>query len=260
VTRRLAAVFAHPDDDTYGVGGTVGLHADAGIEVTAILATSGGAGRILDPSLATPQNLGLVREGEDRAAWGELGVTPAMHFLRHPDGGLRGVPRDELVGRIAELLASARPEVVVTFGPDGVTGHEDHIAVGEAATAGFHQAREWSPEDGLARLFYVAIPQSRLDRLNALLRERGIEPLDPTQPFVPRGVPDESIAVMVDCSPVYQRKLEALRQHRTQGELEDVPYELWPDVLDGEAFVLAWPERATGEPVLSDVFEGLPGA
>jgi len=92
VTRRLAAVFAHPDDDTYGVGGTVGLHADAGIEVTAILATSGDAGRILDPSLATPQNLGLVREGEDRAAWGELGVKPAMHFLRHPDGGLRGFP------------------------------------------------------------------------------------------------------------------------------------------------------------------------
>jgi len=260
VTRRLAAVFAHPDDDTYGVGGTVGLHADAGIEVTAILATSGDAGRILDPSLATPQNLGMVREGEDRAAWGELGVKPALHFLRYPDGGLQGVPPDEVAGRIAELLTTARPEVVVTFGPDGVTGHEDHIAVGQAATAGFHRARERSPEDGLARLLYVAIPQSRLDRLNALLRERGIEPLDPTQPFVPRGVPDETIAVMVDCSPVYQRKLEALRRHKTQGELEDVPYELWPEVLDREAFVMAWPERVPEGPVLSDVFEGLPGA
>jgi len=187
-------------------------------------------------------------------------VEPALHFLRHSDGGLRGVPRDELVGRIAELLATARPEVVVTFGPDGVTGHEDHITVGEAATAGFHRARELSPGDGLARLLYVAIPQSRLDRLNALLRERGIEPLDPTQPFVPRGVPDETIAVMVDCSPVYQRKLEALRQHKTQGELEDVPYELWPEVLDREAFVMAWPEGAREDSVLSDVFEGLPGA
>ncbi|MGH2650558.1 MAG: PIG-L deacetylase family protein, partial [Actinomycetota bacterium] len=200
MTRRLAAVFAHPDDDTYGVGGTVGLHADAGIEVTAILATSGDAGRILDPSLATPQNLGMVREGEDRAAWGELGVKPALHLLRYPDGGLQGVPPDEVAGRIAELLATARPEVVVTFGPDGVTGHEDHIAIGQAATSGFHRARERSPEDGLARLLYVAIPQSRLDRLNALLRERGIEPLDPTQPFAPRGVPDETIAVAVDCS------------------------------------------------------------
>jgi len=260
VTRRLAAVFAHPDDDTYGVGGTVGLHADAGIEVTAILATSGDAGRIFDPSLATRQNLGMVREGEDRAAWGELGVKPALHFLRHPDGGLRGVPSDDLVGRIAELLAEARPEVVVTFGPEGVTGHEDHIAIGEAATAGFHRARDGSSEESFARLLYVAIPQSSLDRLNALLRARGIQPPDPTQPFVPRGVPDETIAVMVDCSPVYQRKLEALRQHKSQGELEDVPYELWPEALGREAFVMAWPEQAPGDPVLSDVFEGLPGA
>jgi LmbE family N-acetylglucosaminyl deacetylase len=260
VTRRLAAVFAHPDDDTYGVGGTVGLQADAGIEVTAVLATSGDAGRIFHPSLATRRNLGIVREGEDRAAWGELGVKPALYFLQYRDGRLRGVPGDELVGRIAELLAASRPEVVVTFGPEGVTGHEDHIAIGEAATVGFHRARERSPDEGFARLLYVAIPQSRLDRLNALLRERGIEPLDPTQPFAPRGVPDETIAVMVDCSPVYQRKLEALRQHKTQGELEDVPYELWPEVLGREAFVMAWPERAPGDPILSDVFEGLSGA
>lgn len=260
MTRRLAAVFAHPDDDTYGVGGTVGLHADAGIEVTAVLATSGEAGRIFDPSLATRQNLGMVREGEDQAAWGELGVKPALHFLRYRDGRLPGVPGDELAGRITELLAAARPQVVVTFGPDGITGHEDHIAIGGAATAGFHRARERSPDEGFARLLYVAIPQSRLDRLNALLRERGGEPLDPTQPFMPRGVPDEMIAVMVDCSPVYQRKLEALRQHKTQGELEDVPYELWPEVLGWEAFVMAWPQRAQGDPVLSDMFEGLPGA
>ena len=260
MTRRLTAVFAHPDDDTYGVGGTVGLHADAGIEVTAVLATSGDAGRIFDRSLATRQNLGMVRESEDQAAWGELGVKPALHFLRYRDGRLSRVPRDELVVHISELLATVRPQVVVTFGPDGITGHEDHIAIGEAATAGFHRARERSPEEGFARLLYVAIPQSRLDRLDALLRERGVERIDPTQPFVPRGVPDESIAVMVDCSPVYRRKLEALRQHKTQGELEDVPYELWPEVLGWEAFVMAWPVRAPGDPVLSDVFEGLPGA
>jgi hypothetical protein len=59
---------------------------------------------------------------------------------------------------------------------------------------------------------------------------------------------------------VYRRKLEALRQHKTQGELEDVPYELWPEVLGWEAFVMAWPERAPGDPVLADMFEGLPDA
>jgi len=260
VSRRLATVFAHPDDDTYGVGGTVALHAEPGIEVTGILATSGDAGLIFDSSLATRPNLGTVREAEDRASWAELGVKPALHFLRYPDGGLPGVPGDELVGRVTELLAEARPDVVVTFGPEGVTGHEDHIAIGEAATAAFHQARERSTGQSFARLLYVAIPQSNLDRWNALLRKGGMDPLDPTQPFVPRGVPDETIAVIVDCSPVYQRKLDALRQHKTQGELEDVPYELWPEVLGREAFVMGWPERAPGDRVRSDVFEGLSGA
>jgi LmbE family N-acetylglucosaminyl deacetylase len=260
VTGRLAAVFAHPDDDTYGVAGTVALHADPGIDVTVVLATSGETGRIFDPSLATRENLGKVREAEDRASWAELGVKPALHFLRYPDGGLARVPGDELVGRVADLLVEARPDVVVTFGPEGVTGHEDHIAIGKAGTAAFHRARERSTGEGFARLLYVAIPQSNLDRWNALLRERGMDPLDPTQPFVPRGVPDETIAVIVDCSPVYERKLEALRQHKTQGELEDVPFEFWPEVLGREGFVMAWPERAPQDRALSDVFEGLPGA
>ncbi len=258
MTRRLAAVFAHPDDDTYGVGGTVALHASSGIEVMLVMTTSGEAGRILYPSLATRENLGRVREAEDRAAWSELGVTPEIHFLRYPDGGLTRVPADDLVEEVAKFLSEARPDVVVTFGPDGVTGHEDHVAVGEAGTAAFHRARERSGGDGFHRLLHVGIPQSGLDRWNELLRERGMEPLDPTQPFVPRGVPDEMIGVIVDCSTVYQRKIEALRRHKTQGELEDVPFEFWPEVVGTEAFVVAWPEPGSGDPVLSDVFEGLP--
>ncbi len=258
MTRRLAAVFAHPDDDTYGIGGTVALHAPSGIEVLLVMATSGEAGRIIDPSLATRENLGNVREAEDRASWAELNATPEIHFLRHPDGGLAGVPIEELTEQVTDLLTRVRPDVVVTFGPDGVTGHEDHVAIGEAGTAAFHRARERSGGDGFHRLLHVAIPQSGLDRWNELLREWGMEPLDPTQPFVRRGVPDETIGVTADCSAVYHRKIEALRRHKTQGELEDVPFEFWPEVVGTEAFVIAWPERPSGDPALSDVFDGLP--
>lgn len=261
MTRRLAAVFAHPDDDTYGVAGTVALHASSGIEVSVVLATSGDAGRIFDPSLATRATLGAVREAEDRASWAEIGVKPALHFLRYPDGGLNGVPEEELAERLTDLLAEARPDVVVTFGPEGVTGHDDHVTIGRVARLAFHRARERSGGgEGFHRLLYVALPQSDMDRWNELLREQGMDPVDPTQPFMPRGVADETIAVVVDCSPVYKQKIEALRQHKTQGELEDVPFELWPEVVGREAFVLAWPDRGPGDPVLSDVFEGLPGA
>ncbi len=256
MTGWIACVFAHPDDDTYGVGGTLALHADRGLEATVIVTTSGEAGRIYDPSLATRETLGAVREEEDRAAWRVLGLDPDLRFLRYPDGGVADVAPEDLVASYLDVLLTARPRVVVTFGPDGVTGHADHVAVGAAATEAFHAARA-SGGDGFDRLLYTALPSSRLDRLNELLRHRGMEPIDPAEPFQPRGVRDDTIGVAVDCSPVYERKLEALREHRTQGELEGVPFDLWPEILGSESFVMAFPERAPGEPVLRDPFEGL---
>lgn len=259
MTRRIACVVAHPDDDTYALGGTLALKRDEGLELTVIMTTSGEAGRILDPSLATRTNLGRVREREDRASWRTLGFDPDIRFLRYPDGGLAEVPAEDLVTTYLEILLETRPEVVITFGPDGITGHEDHVTVGAAATQAFHAARA-SGADGFARLLYNVLPGSRIDRFNEILRSRGMEPIDPTQEFQPRGVPDATIGVLVDCTSVFERKLDALREHRTQGELEDVPYDLWPEILGSEAFVLAFPEREPGGAVLADVFEGLPAS
>ena len=256
--RRVACVFAHPDDDTYGVAGSLALHANDELQLTVIMATSGGAGRIADPSLATRETLGGVREAEDVASWRALGFDPDVRFLRHPDGGLARIPREQLVLEVRDLLEETAPEVVVTFGPDGITGHEDHVAIGAVATEAFRATRTSSTGGASSRLLHNVVPQSSLDRLNELLRERGLEPMDPTQPFMPRGVPDRTISVRVDCSAVYDRKLEAIRCHKTQAELEDVPYDLWPEMLSTESFTVAWPERGPRDPVLTDLFEGLP--
>src|SRR5437867_11816928 len=129
--RRLAAVFAHPDDDTFGVGGSLAMHRDE-LDLMVVLATSGDAGLIADPSLATRENLGEVREGESRASYEALGVKPSLHFLRYPDGALAKVDREQLVGQITELLVPFRPEMVVTFGPEGVPKHEDHVTIHRA--------------------------------------------------------------------------------------------------------------------------------
>lgn len=255
---RLAGVFAHPDDDTYALAGTTAMHADdAGFELAMMLATSGEEGQIADPSLATRETLGRVREEEDRASWRVLGVPPVEHrFLRYPDGGLADVPLDQLVAVLTDALLEIRPDVLVTFGPDGVTGHEDHVAIGAAATEAFHVCRTAGGE-GFRRLLHNALPASGMERFWQLLRERGVDPPDPDQPFVPRGVPDASIAVTVDCSNVFRRKLDALREHRTQDEMEAVPQDLWQMMLSTESFAQAWPERAPGTPMLADVFEGL---
>lgn len=256
MTKRVACVFAHPDDDTYGVGGALALHAGPDLEVTAVIATSGEAGLIADDTLATRQTLGAVREDEDRAAWSALGIEPAIHFLRHPDGGVADLAREGLVAEILSILQVARPDVVITFGPDGITGHADHVAVGAAASAAFHTARAAGAE-GFRRLLHIAIAASTLERFDEQLRQRGLDPIDPTQELQPRGVPDATVGVLVDCTGTYERKVEALRHHRTQAELADVPFELWRDLLATEAFVLAFPEREPGGPVLHDVFEDL---
>jgi LmbE family N-acetylglucosaminyl deacetylase len=256
--RRLAALFAHPDDDTFSLAGSLALHRGE-IDVMTVLATSGEAGEIFDASLATRETLGVVREEEARAAYAAVGVEPDMRLLRHPDGGLAGVPRERLVDQLSEALRGFRPEVVVTFGPEGVTAHEDHVAVHHAATEAFERVRGEADSGAFLRLLYSSIPRSRIERFRELQRAAGQDPFDPDEPFAPRGVPDETIAITVDCSAVWESVVDALRAHRTQAaELEGIPPEARPLVFGEENFVQAWPERDPAEGVLPDIFTGLP--
>lgn len=261
---RLAAIYAHPDDDTYSNGGVL-LLSKGEVDYTLIVATRGEAGPIGDPSLATRENLASVREAEERAALEALGHGgAAVHFLGFPDGGLTDASRAEIVEAIVLVLREARPHVVVTFGPEGVTKHPDHVAIGQAATDAFHEARSGQEEadDGaFARLFYCGLPQSAIDRFWAEAERRGIDVGGPDDPLVPRGVPDHTIAVRVDCNTVVDGKLEAIRAHRTQrGEFDALPEDLNRDILGQECFVRAWPPVSDPEPrVLTGLFEGLPG-
>jgi len=244
---RLAAVFAHPDDDTWMVGGTYLLEG-SDLDLTVVVATSGEAGLIADESLATRENLAEVREREERAALAAGGQADAdVHFFRYPDGGLDGVDRSELVGRIADVLRAARPEAVVTFGPDGGTGHDDHIVVSEATTAAFHRVREEPGAEGAFRgLFYGTLPQSELDELYTRWRSRGIE-VDPDAPFMPRAVPDDMIDVRVDTTTVAATKYEALMAHETQApEIQGLADNDRDLIFATECFVRAWPPPGAG--------------
>jgi len=252
-------VFAHPDDDTFSMGGTVALHADD-TDVLSVLATSGEAGQIAAGSGATRRSLGRVREGEARAAYAALGKADArIELLRRRDGRLKRARHDVLAARMADLLSEFAPEVVVTFGPDGVTKHDDHITVGAVATEAFHRARERSGDPAaFRRLLYAAIPWSRIREWQRMQAEAGQEPMDPDAPYTPRGVDDDTIGVEVDTRSVVDRVVAGIRAHRTQAdEIDRMPADRLPDIFSSEHFVIAWPERAAGAPVLGDVFEGL---
>jgi LmbE family N-acetylglucosaminyl deacetylase len=259
VTHRLAAVYAHPDDDTFGLGAILAKHA-ADIDYTLIVATSGEAGEISDPALADKENLATVREREERDALQELGVPNAtVHFLRQPDGGLKDVPRAGLVRTVVGLLEEARPQVVVTFGPEGITRHDDHITIGQVATEAFHEARNRSNEGPFARLFYNAVPESELDAFWDAVRAEGIDMGDPDGPFMPRGVPDHTITVRFDGRDVLETKMRAVMAHRTQAsELTSIPLRIQETFLASESFVQAWPPVTNPEgPRRSSLFEGL---
>lgn len=260
MTRTLAVVVAHPDDDTFGAAGTVALHADdPDFRFVLVHVTSGEAGPIAEGSGATRETLGAVREEEDRRSWIALGREPDRHeWFRLPDHGVADQAYAGLVERIAEVLRQERPDVVITFGPEGVTAHPDHITVGLAASEAFHHVRGESM-GGFCRLLHNSLPASWIAGWNRRMVEAGREPFDPTQLYHPRGVPDETIGVIVDCGPVVERKLAALLEHRTQAD--DIGEEMSEGeqraALGRETFVIAWPPCEPGAPVLTDVFEGL---
>jgi len=160
---RLLGVFAHPDDETVCAGATLAKYASAGAEVRVVSLTKGGAGQIRDASAATRSTLKAVREKELDAAGVELGLTETK-CLDYPDGGLHGIDSRTLVRLASELISEINPDVVITFGPDGFSGHSDHIAVGAAVTEACYEMRSTTS----IRLFHCHLPRSRMllgDRL-----------------------------------------------------------------------------------------------
>lgn len=256
----VALVVAHPDDDAYGMAGTVALHArNPRFRFILVHATDGGAGGIAPGVEAAPEALGDFRRREDEAAWQAHGRPPDRHeWLGYPDGVLAAVPFEDLVHRISEILRVERPRVVCTFGPDGITGHPDHITVGRATDAAFTRLREQGV--GMERLLHGGLRESTFRRWNTLRRDLGLDPWDPARIYHIRPVPDQTIGVEVDTRSVAEQVLAGLLQHRSQRHViftETLTREQQVRVLGRESYVVAWPARGADEPVLADIFEGL---
>ena len=257
--RTLMVVVAHPDDDAYGLAGTVALHADdPGFRYVLVHATDGAAGDIPPGFPATRETLGAIRRAEDESAWRVLGRPPDRHeWLDYDDGGVPDLPFEELVDRIATIMAEERPDVVATFGPDGITGHPDHIRVGAATDVAFDRVAA-TPGPGLHRLLHGAIPQSVFERWNATLVRKGMPPWNPETVYHLRGVPDELIGLTVDTSSVAMRVIRGLKEHRSQLHLikrPDASDEQWARSVAREHCVVV---RGGADHLLADVFEDLP--
>ncbi len=134
----ILGVWAHPDDETYLMGAIMALARDAGQRVLCLSATRGEAGS-QDQERWPSATLGEVRERELTAALAILGVAE-HRFLGYPDGGCDAADADEASATIAAAIDEVQPDTVLTFGPDGMTFHTDHIAVHHWTTAAFKEA------------------------------------------------------------------------------------------------------------------------
>jgi LmbE family N-acetylglucosaminyl deacetylase len=279
--KRLLAVFAHPDDEG-AVAGTLARYALEGVQVSLACATRGEAGEISDPALATPENLGSVREEELRCACAAIGISE-LHLLGYCDSGMDGTAENEratafiqadpgeIRGKLVKLLRETRPHVVITFEPFGWYGHPDHIAAGRYTTEAFGLAgdRTAFPEAGApwqpARLFHAVLLFSQFKALADYARQQGLDLNFPDDFPVER---EESLVAQIthrlDSDAYREAKLAALVCHRTQfGEdhlFRNVPEELMRSANRYEYFIQVEPPRSPPAPAIEDLFAGLTSA
>lgn len=200
----ILSIWAHPDDETYLAGGLMAAAIDNGQRVVCVTATAGEHGTS-DPDAWPPSRLGRVRRWEAAAAMAVLGVTE-HHVLGLPDGEL-AEHAAEGIALVGRLLDEVRPDTVVTFGPDGITFHPDHIAIHRWVRDACDQRRR------PARLLHATWTAEHLDRFGHLHEELGFYMSDAR----PTGVPAEQLSVHVRLDEsALDRKLAALRAMATQ--------------------------------------------
>lgn len=217
--RRLLVVLAHPDDESFPMGGTLAKYASEGVHITLVCATRGEAGI---PYMSAKM-AGHVRERELRCAAAELGLSD-VRFLGYPDGGLNTADPEAVTNDLIRIMEETPPQVVITFGPDGISGHPDHIAIHQLTTRAFDRFR-------LASCLYYIAPSE------ATLQGCGVEGV---------GMLTHRPTVGVDVSEHLLAKVRAMQCHASQNP----PY---PGPPEEEAARLACHEYFTlARPLLSD--------
>jgi LmbE family N-acetylglucosaminyl deacetylase len=237
----LLCVFAHPDDETYGPGGTIARAALEGARVYLLLFTCGEAGTIGISKTLAREELCRRRRLEAARACEALGIA-GHRILGLPDRRLSETSAEEGTRHVLEEIRAVRPDVLLTFHRLGVSGHPDHLAVTSFTCEAFRRAGESGP----LKLYEWGIPRSKA----RLYRERRLVPVE-----------DEEITTVVSVPPeAMDRKLEAIRRHETQLEFFHELTRLFGDyaaATSEEYFVLSESRLPRSGEKETDLFEGI---
>jgi LmbE family N-acetylglucosaminyl deacetylase len=244
--RRILLCFAHPDDETFLAGGSIGKWTAEGVGVALVTATRGQSGRSGDPPVCTREDLPAVREAELREAAAILGIAD-VHLLDYRDRELAAAQPMEIRQSLVHLIRGWRPQVVVTFDPNGSNRHTDHVAISRFTSDAVAAAsdRRWFPDEGdphlVSRLVWTPpAPTWELARALDLTGRPGVD-------------------FLIDTSRWAARKRQALQAHRTQHLSIARVFLRHPDadrLLGVEVFRQAWGPVLARRPI-DDVFAGL---
>lgn len=275
----LLAVLAHPDDETFGTGGTLALYAARGAAVHLVCATRGEAGSMDADCLDGFETIADRRVHELRCAAGVLGLA-GVHYLDYRDSGMSGSPDnyhpnalaaaslDEVAGKVAHTIRLLRPQVVITFDPIGGYRHPDHIAIQRATVKAFELSGDplFHPDDlppyKAQKLYFHTFPRRWLRflvRVMPLLRR------DPHKwgrngdiDLASLAIDDFPVHAVIDYSAFLDRKIQASNCHASQGGGAMMNGPLgWLTRLTGarDMYMRAYPEP--GDKKEEDLFEAV---
>jgi LmbE family N-acetylglucosaminyl deacetylase len=272
-SRRLMAVLAHPDDESLGVGGTLASYASQGVEVFVVTATRGDAGRFRghragEPGHPGPEQLAAIREAELRSAAAALGVRDVA-LLGYLDQRLDCAPPRQAIARIVDEVRRHRPDVVLTFGPEGAYGHPDHVAISQLTTAAMMAAADsafvsegesaGASPHAVSKLYYLAWPRSMWSAY-----ESAVHTLSSTVDGVERHAtpwPDWAITTTIDTGDVWPVVWRAVSCHESQlaayEPLRDLAPEHHKALWGRQSFYRAFSLVNGGRARETDLFEGI---
>jgi len=240
---RILVVFAHPDDESFGPAALLAKYAQLGAKVFGLFFTSGQFGQTFIQPRPTPAALGRLRARDLVDAARIIGFRD-LDILDYLDGSLAEVPIPQLESDVLTAFQRFQPNVVITFGPGGITHHPDHVAVYQATTRafGWALARRW----GVRQLYYSAVPPERAAEMNLV------------------GLPDGMPNTLIEVGETEPIKIEALRMHArhvldarefldqlaAHPQAEATLYRAWPPVPPGTVVTdFCEPPRPIREPI-----------
>ena len=225
--RCILAVFSHPDDETSTCAGTFARYAREGVEIYVVTATRGELGTLGTGGLVVERDeLPAVREAELRTVLQMCGVQPPI-LLNYRDQELVHADLEVLAARVASIMERVKPDVLITWGPTGISNHDDHVVIHRATVEAFH--RYSSSADVPPRLFFVAITEEVAERFEIVLHGS-----------------EKSPTVIMDITDDKSIKLEALRTYRSQEDAQELAEMLEAGGFDEEGFHQAHPPPPDG--------------